>query len=242
MLTNLRFAGFSSTLRAIMLAGHALLLAAALAGCSSETEQRKAFMTFLQTRIVDKPGLRIPRLTPDETKSLGQYAPHFAVIRDFHDALDKSVSGPMKELMGKRMISSLPDLIARRNDLAAARDFANKLGGAIDEQVARANTQRAALKQPDDLNAVYDLAFAKTVTNPSRLIKDVIPALDATFASAEKLAQYIDKHSDSIKVRGATIEVNDPKIQTEVNALITELGAKGKAILDAQRKLQDMAS
>jgi len=35
--------------------------ALATAGCfNSEPQQRRAFITFLQTRIVDKPGLHIP--------------------------------------------------------------------------------------------------------------------------------------------------------------------------------------
>ena len=42
----------------------ALALPLVLAACGSkEPEQRAAFTQFLQTRIVDKPGVRVPKLT-----------------------------------------------------------------------------------------------------------------------------------------------------------------------------------
>ena len=38
-----------------------------LAGCGDdEPKQRKAFIEFLQTRIVDKPGVHVPRLNDDQ--------------------------------------------------------------------------------------------------------------------------------------------------------------------------------
>ena len=227
--------------RRTLLAGFALALAFALAGCGSELAQRQSFIAFLQTRIIDKQGLRIPRLTPDEAKSFGEYASHFSVIRTFHDDLDKSVSKPMNHLLGARMIRTLPDLMSRRKDLAAMREFTDKLGGAIDATLAKATADRAALKQPEDLKVVYDRAFAKSVTAPAQLIREVVPAISATLHSADKLAQYIDAHSGKLKVRGAMLETNDPKIRTEVNALITELSENGKGIADAQRKLQSLA-
>lgn len=52
-----------------------LLLAVALplllTGCGDkEPEQRTAFTQFLQTRIIDKPGVHAPKLTDDERKPL----------------------------------------------------------------------------------------------------------------------------------------------------------------------------
>ena len=73
------------------------LLGLVLAGCNDEPAERKAFITFLQTRIIDKPGLHVPHLTPEEEKSFGDYAKQYAVITDFNDGLDKSVAGPMAE-------------------------------------------------------------------------------------------------------------------------------------------------
>ena len=52
-----------------------------LAACGhDEVAQRKAFMEFLQTRIIDKPGIGVPQPTDDAARSFGVYAKHCAVI------------------------------------------------------------------------------------------------------------------------------------------------------------------
>ena len=44
----------------------------ALVACGNkEADQRKAFTTFLQTRVLDKPGLRVPVPSPEEKASFG---------------------------------------------------------------------------------------------------------------------------------------------------------------------------
>ena len=43
---------------------------------NKEAEQRKAFTAFLQTRVLDKPGLRVPMPTEEEKASFGDYAKH----------------------------------------------------------------------------------------------------------------------------------------------------------------------
>jgi Protein of unknown function (DUF3053) len=223
-----------------MLATFLLFLGISLTGCDSEPAQRKAFITFLQTRIIAKPGVHIPRLTQEETKSLGDYTKQYAVITDFNSALDQSVSKPMKDMVNTRMIRTLPELMRRRSDIASLRDAIAKLNGAIDGQLARSDAAKAALKQPEDLKAVYDAAYAKTVTEPAKLMKDIFPALDETLDSAQKLADFIDKHASSIKLSGSVIEVSDPKIQEQVNALITTMTAKNQQIMDAQQRLRSM--
>ena len=71
-----------------------------LAACGDkEPEQRAAFTQFLQTRIIDKPGVRVPQLTAEE-KSFGDYAAHYAVITDFNSGMDASVK-PLNSLMQK---------------------------------------------------------------------------------------------------------------------------------------------
>src|SRR5207237_6743168 len=63
----------------------AVLIAFALLGCGDdEATHRKAFIEFLQSRIVAKPGIHVPKLTTEETTAFGDYAKHYAVIADFN--------------------------------------------------------------------------------------------------------------------------------------------------------------
>ena len=70
----------------------ALVAGFGLAACGdSEPTQRKAFMDFLQTRIIDKPGRHVPMRSAEETKSFGDYAKQYEIILGFYNynAMDK---------------------------------------------------------------------------------------------------------------------------------------------------------
>ena len=104
----------------------------ALVACGNkEAEQRKAFISFLQTRVLDKPGLRVPVPTAEEKASFGDYAQHYAVITDFNEGMNQSVSKPMGEVMAKGALRSVADLASRRDDLKAAKDGLNGQSSAI---------------------------------------------------------------------------------------------------------------
>jgi len=141
------------------------LFALALAACGdSEATQRKAFMDFLQTRILDKQGLHVPQPTEEETKSFGPYAKDYAVITDFSLGMDKSISAPMQQVMQKGVIRSIDEIQTRRADLIAAMEGMRALRAALDQQVAKADAAHQALNEPAELKAVFDKAYDRTVT------------------------------------------------------------------------------
>ncbi len=219
-----------------------VMLALGAAGCSSEATERKSFIEFLQKRILDKPGVNMPRPTPADEKSFGEYSKHFAVISGFSAAMDTQVSVPMRAMMAKGMPTSMPDLLARRADLAAVREMSSTLRTKTEVELAKANAARAALKQPDDLKVVYDKAYARTVTEPANMLIEFMPAVEATLAGAEKLAAYLDANKDKIKFRGSMMEVSDQKVLAEANALVEQMKARSDEVATAQRKMNAMMS
>lgn len=52
-------------------------------GATAKPTQRKAFIGFLQTQIVDRPGVHVPVLNAADNKAFGNYTAHYAVITDF---------------------------------------------------------------------------------------------------------------------------------------------------------------
>jgi hypothetical protein len=219
-----------------------LVLAAALplmlAACGNkEPEQRAAFTQFLQTRIVDKPGVRVPQLTDEEKKSFGDYAAQYAVITDFNAGMDASVK-PLSGIMQKGSMRSLNDLVTRRDDLKAVQASLNEMGVALKEQQAKADAARAQLKQPEDLKAVYDKAYEKTVSLPADTFRDVLPQLNATFDSSLKIADYVAAHAAQIDISGPIVKVQDPAVQTELNKLLQDLNAQAKNVQQAQTRMQ----
>jgi hypothetical protein len=217
----------------------ALLGGFALAACGdSEPAQRKAFMDFLQTRIVDKPGDHVPMPAEEQTKSFGDYAKDYGIILGFNAGMDKNVSGRMQQVFQSGMIRSLDELTTRRGDIGTAMEGMRALRKALDEELAKADAAHAALKQPEELKAVYDKAYERTVTAPATAFREAFPAGDGAFQAAQSLASFLDLHRDAIKINGSSIQASDPKLMSELNGLISALNQKGQAVMEAQRKLQ----
>lgn len=216
----------------------ALALPLVLAACGNkEPEQRAAFMQFLQTRIVDKPGVRVPQLTDEEKKSFGDYAAQYAVITDFNAGMDASVK-PMGSLMQKGAVRSLNDVIARRDDIKTVQTALKDMGEALTKEQGKADAAHAQLKQPDDLKAVYDKAYDKTVTVPANTFREVLPQISGTLDSSLKVAEYVEAHKTQIDLSGPAPRVQDPTVLAELNKLLQELSSQAQKVQQAQTRLQ----
>lgn len=218
-----------------------LSVALLLAGCGDdEPTQRKAFIEFLQTRIVDKPGVHVPHLSDEQVKSFGDYAKQYAVITDFNAKLDASVAGPMQQALQHGMPSSLEDVLTRRGDLAALRDGMTKVRDTLQQQLAAADAAHAALKQPDDLKRVFDAAYAKDVTAPAQAFFDIFPDVIAAQDGALAVADFIVEHRGIVKIQGSQMQVGDPHIQQQLSTLIDALRTKQQSIVAAQQRLRSV--
>ncbi|HXO03309.1 MAG TPA: DUF3053 family protein [Stellaceae bacterium] len=214
------------------------LLALFVAGCNDEPAQRKAFIGFLQTRILDKPGLHVPHLTQDEAKSFGPYAQHYAIITEFNDGLDRSVAVPMQEAISRGAIHSIDEVVTRHADFIAARDGIAQLRAAIDKQLTAADAAHAALKQPDDLKPVFDKAYERDVTIPAKAFADIFPDLSQALTAIVDLGDFLEQHKDTVSINGTALQTTDRALQPRLQALVDALIAKNEAIAKAQQNLR----
>lgn len=222
-------------------AGLVLSLALALTACGDpEVGQRKAFIEFLQTRIVDKPGIHVPQLTPENRTAFGPYADHYAVITRFHEAMNQSVSPKLTAAVKGGAITSVGDLVTRRGDIETARKTLGAMSAALDGAASEADAGRAKLSQPPDLKAVYDKAYQRLVTESVTTFREVVPVADTVFAKALGLADYLEARKAQVKVSGPSIQVTDRKVQEELNAKLADLQAQQRAMMEAQAKFQKL--
>ncbi|MGH6762256.1 MAG: DUF3053 family protein [Phyllobacterium sp.] len=216
-----------------------ITLAAGLIACTDqEARQRETFIAFLQTDVLDHGPVSVPKLDPEEARGMGDYARHYTIITDFHDALNERVQKPMVSIMARGSASSITDIVQRRDELFKARKSLQGLHEAVEEELARADATRASLKQPDDLKSVYGKAYRKTVTIPGNTFKDIFPTIDETFGMTLDLADYIRGHGDQIRISGSFLEISDPAIQGEINTRIHDINAKAREMGEAQARLQ----
>jgi hypothetical protein len=214
-----------------------------LAGCGDkEADQRKAFITFLQTGILDRPGIHVPQLTDEERKSFGPYASQYEIITNFNKAMDGSVSPKFKAAMERGAIRSAGDLVARRADIAVAKTTLDEMAAVLGAGIAQANEAHRELTQPDDVKAVFDRAYERLVKAPAATFKEIVPVTNKVFSEALDLGDYIEHHKDRIKISGPTLQVSDANTQKELTTKLQNLQTDQKAIQAAQSKFQALLS
>lgn len=232
----------SVTRRLFTLAGIAVL-GVLVAGCfDKEPQQRKAFIEFLQKRVLDRPGLKIPIVQDEENAAIGPYAIHYGVMRRFHTTVDESISKRLIQAVQAGNVRSLQELANRREDFGTVRDGMAKLRETLDKAEAEANADRAKLNQPKDLETVYAAAYAKLVTRPARTIREILPTLEGTLQSGKELADYLHENRALITLQGSQVNANDPQVRQRLAQLLQDVNEKSTELDGARRKLQALAN
>ena len=216
-----------------------LFLSLALSACGpSEPDQRKAFIAFLQTEVLPRPGARVPQPNAEKQKTFGDYAGHYAVITRFHERMNASVATPMQQAMSNGVPRSIAEVVSRKADLAAVRAGFGKMRTALDEAVAATDAERAALKQPDDLRAVYASVYDKLVVQPVSVFRDIFPPTDEAFAAILAMAELVEGNRQAIKLNGSQLEVTNPALRAKVQAALEAMASKQRAMTEAQQKMR----
>jgi hypothetical protein len=232
---------FRPSRRAFALAG-ALVLALATGGCiDSEPQQRRAFIAFLKTRVIDKPGLHIPILSDKDVADFGPYADHYRIMNGFHHKLDASISKDLARAMQIGTPRSLEDLRDHRAILPVLKAGMVNMKSELAKAEADADTARKALKQPPDLKAVFDIAYDHMVITPAKVFRELAPLIQGMLPAIEDLAAYLDEHRDTIAFRGGSPVVSDPATRATLTALMDAAGKAAQASEEGKRKLRAMA-
>jgi hypothetical protein len=236
--SKLAYQGGSMRQMKVTLAAVALLTLSSCGG--GDAAQRKAFVDFLQTRIVDKPGIHLPQLTAEERASFGSYADQYAIITDFHKTLNEAIVPKMNAAAQAGQITSLEDVVDHRPQLQAARSGMQALGGALGDDLARADAAHGKLNQPTDVKVVYDKAYDRLVTQPAAALKSVAPVADKVLGQAIDLGSYIEAHRTEVQLSGSMIRTSNPVVQEGINARLRSLQESQQAAQSAQQKMQSV--
>lgn len=212
-----------------------------LTGCgSSDADQRKAFVAFLQTRVLDKPGMHVPQLTPDERASFGRYADDYAIITDFNKTMTESVSPKMNAAMNVGSISSLDELVAQRSRMQTVKSSMGAMATVLRDDIAQADAAHAKLAQPAEVKAVYDKAYDRLVTKPAEAFGGIVPVTNTILGQAIELSDYIQSHRAAVQLSGSTVQTADPAVRSALNDRLQSLQSSQKSVMAAQAKLQSV--
>jgi len=218
----------------------AIVFAAVLtAWGNSEADQRKAFITFLQD-INTRPGIHYLVPTPNDEKAFGPYLQHYAIILDFTKDMNVSmqdfIAQAIKLGLGPNPAPRTIELLAAApTDLSAAKDAIDKMEQALETRLAKITADRGALKQPDDLKAVYDKTFDRLVVAPAMALQNSAKTLDTGIDAALALVAYINTHRTRLVVSGMQIQAKDQRTLDEIAPLMKAYQDSGERFVAAQR-------
>ena len=211
-------------------------------GCfDNEPQQRRAFIAFLQTRIIDKPGLHIPIMSDKDVTDFGSYADHYRTMNGFHHKLDASISKDLTRAMQIGSPRSLEDLRNHRDVLPVLKTGMANMKSELEEAEGEADASHRALKQPADLKAVYDIAYERMVTKPAKVFRELGPMIETMLPAIDELATYLDEHRDSIKFSGGSPVVSDPGDEGEAGRANGSRRKSSASLRGWKRKLRAMA-
>lgn len=220
----------------------AMTVAAALAACGgpSETDQAKALQDFLQTRILDKKGIRMPRPTEEDRAKFGRFAADYDVIVKFNDTMSDAMGAKLPEIMRRGAVTSVAQLVERRDDVANARAALSGVSGAMQGALDAANAAKGQLKQPDELKAVYDKTFARLVTEPAAVTGRIWPELDKALGLSLGFADFLAANKAKFEFNGPMASTRDPKLLAEFNTHIEGMRDSARAINEAQSAMRKL--
>lgn len=209
-----------------------------LTGCDSEPKERQAFITFLQTHVLDKPRRTIPLLNDKLRKELGQYAAHYEVITSFNKAVnDKNMLKSFQELNWVRSIAGYRD---KRSTLDQAVNEIPKAQESIAAELKKADEAKAALKQPEDLQKVYGTVYDKLVSTQARLMLEMLPAAQRLLTIVTELLTLVEKNPQQLSISGIQIEAKNQAMLNQVNVLFKKADAETATMQRIEKELKQL--
>ena len=218
----------------------ALLLA--LSGCGDkEPEQRKAFIEFLQTRVLAKTQVAVPTLTDEETKAFGPYASDYALLTDYHKGMGNVFSASLGEVFAQfRGVNTVSSLMAKRDDLQKMAEQSASWKPVLVKLRADSESKHAALKQPDDLKVVYDQVWAKVIVAPGDAALQVATQVPEVLTLLVSQVDLLKQQGDKVTVSGNIVQFTDQKALDQYNAIQQKLQPLVMDLMKTAGQLQSM--
>ena len=219
----------------------ALLVVMQLTACGDkEPEQRKAFIDYIQNTVM-RSGAKIPTLSEDQKQKFGNYAGDYAILVGFSQQLSKSLDASLTPALDQiNQIRTAQDYMSKRDTLQQSVGALNLLGQQIQSAKSQADTARTALKQPDDLKAVYNQAYDKIVTGPANALMPVIPTTASFVQDLVQVGDFLRAQGNQVAFNNNGVQFRTSQQATQYNTMMSNLVAKQQDLLNAQKTVSSV--
>ena len=213
-----------------------------LAGCGdNEPEQRKAFTEYLQTSVISGTKVKLPALTEEQKKAFGNYTKDYELLTGFSDQLNTAFSESMQSSMNElRSLNSMKAMVDGREKVEKAQTEVKAVQTKLDEIIKKTADSYAALKQPDDLKAVYAQAYGKIVTQQGDLAKQTLVLLDSTFDDILKISDFLKAQGDKIEYQGQVVQFTEQDALDKFNEMNKSLQNNQQQLMAVAQKIAQL--
>lgn len=201
---------------------------------NKEPQQREKFIDILQTRVITPKGIYVPQLTDDERKQIGIYIDHFQILTDFHEAMDLRMSKMGDSIQKMSQIKPSTDPQENLESIIQVKNVINEMNTGLNEEFAKTKINKEALQQPDDLKAVFDQAFEKSLLKPVNAFNAMMNKVNEALDAQTKLYEFIQANKGKLDLSGQTIIINDESIQAQLQELMNEVNQKAAELTSTQ--------
>lgn len=202
----------------------AFCLALHLTACSdTDAEQRKAFISVLES-VPPQSGSAIPALTESQQKSLGPYANDYAILTTFSTQLHQGINGSLKPMLEQvSHIRTPQDYLTQRDALRHSVGALNVLEQQIQAAKNQADTARKALKQPDEVQVLYERLYSQVVTQPTSALSSLIPAASSFAQQVVQVGDYLQSQGNQVMFNGNRVQFETVQQAARYNELVAPL-------------------
>ena len=219
-----------------------LVLCALFTGACRKQEQSKAFIDFLETRVIAAVGTDRVRMSDATRKKVGNYGKHFDVIATHAKELDDINARLTGEKMRIAAHGPVPmdKLGSERVRIEQLVAVFSRSAQQVDVVKARADAAKTALKQPEDVRAVFDKAYEKEVSGYAAALQELYVVQKVFYAEVARMGMFFEKHREKIQIKNKTVTIDEQALVTEYNVLqlsLQEKAGKMRAALASGRSL-----
>lgn len=210
----------------------------ALAGCGDkEPEERRAFIAFLNDKVLTVKGVGLPELSGAEKKAVGKYTEHYDLLTGFQKKLSDEAGKNANALLALAEVKDFAALAKAEKSLKKASREAEKLQKLVASLRKKTDKAKAELDMPDDLAVVYDPVYAKVVSLPAASSAIAFEAVHSAFAAILDLLDFIDRNSRDVEIDGGKINLRNAGLQDDLAAKMAAVREKAAALAKAYAEM-----
>ena len=194
-----------------------------------EREQHKAFIEFLETDSIAAGTDRI-QMSDEVRNKVGKYGSHFDLIVTYSKELNDinvRLAGEKTRIAahGSIPMDKLGSERARIEQVVAALSRSIQHLEAVK---VKADAARAALKQPEDVQAAFDRVYEREVSGYAAASRDLYAVQKDFYAEALRMGGFLEKHKAKIQYKNKTVIIDDPTLLHEYTIVQKSLWEKAQ--------------